>query len=57
MPPVPEPPPPQPEPTPETTASTNPSGLEQLQQLMAMYQQGLLSEAEFQAAKKKLLGL
>lgn len=50
--PAPEPPPSQPEPTPETSASASSSGLEQLQQLMAMYQQGLLSEAEFQAAKK-----
>ncbi|HIK48926.1 tubulin-like doman-containing protein [Thermosynechococcus sp. M55_K2018_012] len=55
--PAPEPSPSQPEPTPETRTSANSPSLEQLQQLVAMYQQGLLSEAEFQAAKKKLLGL
>jgi len=43
--------------TPPAPAQTTAAGLEQLQQLMAMYEKGLLSEAEFQAAKRKLLGL
>ncbi|XFA72459.1 hypothetical protein RYO59_000684 [Thermosynechococcaceae cyanobacterium Okahandja] len=43
--------------TPSAPAQTTVAGLEQLQQLMAMYEKGLLSEAEFQAAKRKLLGL
>ncbi|MCI3280626.1 hypothetical protein L5470_06485 [Synechococcus sp. PCC 6717] len=46
----------EPEPAPPA-ANTSATGLDQLQQLMAMYEKGLLSEAEFQAAKRKLLGL
>jgi hypothetical protein len=43
--------------TPSDTADTNGASLNQLRELMAMYKEGLLSQAEFEAAKTKLLGL
>ncbi|MGL5836554.1 MAG: SHOCT domain-containing protein, partial [Waterburya sp.] len=39
------------------TANTNGASLTQLRELMDMYKEGLLSQAEFEAAKTKLLGL
>jgi membrane protease subunit (stomatin/prohibitin family) len=41
---------------PGPTAPAQPSMLDQLNQLTALHQQGALSDAEFDAAKAKLLG-
>jgi len=41
---------------PQQPGGSGPSVLDQLSRLTALYQQGALSESEFTAAKKKILG-
>jgi hypothetical protein len=43
-------------PPPQAAAAAGPSMTDQLQQLAALHQQGVLSDEEFAAAKAKLLG-
>ena len=54
-PPPPQAPPPQ-APPPQPAPAAGPSMADQLQQLAALHQQGMLTDEEFGAAKAKLLG-
>jgi len=49
-------PPPQQAPPPDAAPAAGPSMADQLQQIAALHQQGVLSDDEFAAAKAKLLG-
>ncbi len=49
-------PPPPPPPPPQAPPAQGPSMLDQLNQLTELHQQGALNDAEFSAAKAKLLG-
>jgi outer membrane murein-binding lipoprotein Lpp len=49
-------PPPQQPPPPDAAPAAGPSMADQLQQIAALHQQGVLSDDEFAAAKAKLLG-
>ena len=51
-----QPPPQYQQPPPQQAAPAGPSMLDQLNQLTELHQQGALSDAEFTAAKAKLLG-
>jgi hypothetical protein len=51
-----QPPPQYQQPPPQQAAPAGPSMLDQLNQLTELHQQGALSDAEFAAAKAKLLG-
>jgi len=51
-----QPPPPQQAPPPDAAPAAGPSMADQLQQIAALHQQGVLSDDEFAAAKAKLLG-
>jgi hypothetical protein len=51
-----QPPPPQ-APPPQAAPAAGPSMADQLQQLAALHQQGMLTDEEFGAAKAKLLGV
>ena len=49
-------PPPQQAPPPDAAPAAGPSMADQLQQIAALHQQGVLSDDEFAAAKAKILG-